>query len=111
MHFRHVEVVDHRGLWTVQTVAYWYTFEVSQDDETEIISYHWHPTASGGITFPHLHLGPAATPRYEPLVTAHVPTGRVDLEDVLRFAIQDLGVQPRRADWDAILALSVGSTP
>jgi hypothetical protein len=34
----------------------------------------------------------------------HLPTGRVSLEAVVRFLIDDLDVVPRRADWRAILA-------
>ena len=37
------------------------------------------------------------------LSVAHVPTGPVMLEAVLRLAIQELGVRPARTDWLAVL--------
>ena len=33
----------------------------------------------------------------------HPPTGRVSVEAVVRFLIEDLDVVPRRDDWGAIL--------
>jgi hypothetical protein len=39
----------------------------------------------------------------EALARAHVPSGAVLLEDVLRLAIEDLGVRPARADWSDVL--------
>ncbi|HUG16929.1 MAG TPA: hypothetical protein VMM78_18115 [Thermomicrobiales bacterium] len=35
---------------------------------------------------------------------AHIPTGQVFIDDVVRFAIADLGVEPLRSDWDSVLA-------
>jgi hypothetical protein len=34
----------------------------------------------------------------------HVPTGEVSLVDVVRLAITELGVEPRREDWESILS-------
>lgn len=36
-------------------------------------------------------------------VGVHVPTGLISLSDVVRFAIEELRVRPRRSDWQAIL--------
>jgi hypothetical protein len=33
----------------------------------------------------------------------HLPTGRVSIEAVVRFLIEDLDVVPRRRDWSAVL--------
>lgn len=33
----------------------------------------------------------------------HIPTGRVSLEDVLRLAIAEFGVQGQRADWREVI--------
>ena len=41
---------------------------------------------------------------FAPLARAHIPTGTVQLFDVLRFGIADLGVRPLRADWRDILS-------
>lgn len=51
---------------------------------------------------PHLHVKPATTPI--DLSAAHVPTGRVAIEAVVRFLLEEMGVAPQRADWDAVLA-------
>jgi predicted RNA-binding protein len=37
------------------------------------------------------------------LIDLHVPTGRVPLEDVIRFAVQEQNVIARKADWKDIL--------
>ena len=102
LHFRHAQAAGSLGPWRVSTAGYWYT--LSAPDERELISYHWHPNASGEISYPHVHLGPLAAVGHTQLARAHAPTGRVALEDVLRFAIQDLGVRSRRTDWDSVLA-------
>ena len=51
---------------------------------------------------PHLHVtsqaGTAAITRKQ-----HIPTGRVSLESVVRFAIAELGVRPIRDDWGRVL--------
>jgi hypothetical protein len=33
----------------------------------------------------------------------HIPTGRVALEDVIRLAVEEFHVEPRRADWNEVL--------
>jgi hypothetical protein len=89
-----------RGPWKVHTAAYLY--ELRRDD-AELLVYHWHPSGVSPQTRPHLHIGPAAELAFKPLQSAHVPTGRIALEEVLRMAIVELGAQPRRKDWDQIL--------
>jgi hypothetical protein len=69
----------------------------------EIVAYHWHPGRRSPIDFPHLHLGAGSGVDREELHKAHLPTGRVELEDVLLMAIQEFGVRPRREDWEEIL--------
>jgi hypothetical protein len=88
-----------RGPWKVHTAAYLY--ELRRDD-AELLVYHWHPSGVSPQTRPHLHIGPAAELAFKPLQGAHVPTGRIALEEVLRMAIVELGAQPRRKDWDQI---------
>lgn len=107
-----------RNPWKVQTGAYYYRFSDSED--RELIAYHWHPRVSGA-SFPHLHLSyglvraelldraglSAAHNGLRPdFAGAHLPTRRIALEDVLRTAIEQLGVEPRREhrrDWDTML--------
>ena len=100
-HYRVVEYEGARGPWKVSTVGYYYV--LSGPDEREVIAYQWHPVGRSPVTFPHLHLGFGAAIGYPQLADAHLPTGRVPLEQVLRLAINDFGVQPLRDDWRDVL--------
>lgn len=99
--FVYVQTADHSAPWKVSIVGYWYSIETSE--EQDLVAYHWHPNAPGEHTSPHLHIGHAAQIGYAPIAGAHLPTGPVALESVLRLAISDLGVEPRRADWREVL--------
>jgi len=88
--------------WAATLTAYRY--DLWDRDGREILSYHWHPFARSPVTTPHLHLGVGVASWRPELATAHLPTGRVGLEDVLLLAIQGLGVPSLRDDWYTILA-------
>lgn len=95
--------------WDVSQTGYIYALELR--DRTEVVAYHWHPLGIGLVTNPHVHFGPASARldsavRPGELHKVHFPTGFVSLEDVIRLAIVEFGVEPRRPDWDAILAQS-----
>jgi hypothetical protein len=98
--YRIIEADEARGPWKVQTVAYAY---VLQADDRELIAFHWNPTGAGSVTRPHVHIGPAGGCTHPALTRAHLPTGRIALEDILRLAIEELGVEPLRSDWSGIL--------
>ncbi len=87
--------------WTVSPFGYYYALRESEGPE--IVAYHWHPGRRSPIDFPHLHLGAGSGVSREELQKAHIPTGRVELEDVLLMAIREFGVRPRRDDWQEIL--------
>ena len=74
--------------------------------EHEILAYHWHPLARGEVAFPHLHLSAGARVAHARLTSAHLPTGLVHLEDVVRFVVDAFDVQPVRPDWDEVLTTS-----
>jgi hypothetical protein len=97
---------SNRRMWTVVTTAYNYALRLP--DGPEIVAYQWEQDAPGWVTFPHLHIGRGATgnvttfgPRG--LHRIHFPTRHVTIEDVLRLAITEFGVEPRRQDWEHIL--------
>ncbi|CAA9563974.1 MAG: hypothetical protein AVDCRST_MAG73-3986 [uncultured Thermomicrobiales bacterium] len=46
-----------------------------------------------------------------PFAKLHVPTGPIALQDILRFAIVELGVAPRRAGWREVLDADGGEVP
>jgi hypothetical protein len=90
-----------RGRWKVSTAEYNYTLRLQ--DRRVLIAYHWHPGEQFRVRTPHLHIGPGALLPDTALHRTHVPTGRVAIEDVIRFAINELGVEPEREDWRQIL--------
>jgi len=98
--YRLMELEGLREPWNVQTTAYFYEL---RRGEQELLVYHWHPQGASPYTNPHLHLGPGAELGFRRLQGAHVPTGRVALEEVLRLAITELGARPRRKDWAEVL--------
>jgi len=105
LHAFEVEALpEDRASWRARTVGY--AYEVLRAEGQTLLAYHWHSVGASPVTTPHLHLG--GTLAGIDLSKAHLPTGHVALQDVLRFAIIDLGVEPLRDDWDAILA---GSWP
>jgi hypothetical protein len=90
-----------RGLWDTQTAAY--DFRLSAQGDREIVAYHWHPEGQSHVQTPHLHLGPGAEIGHAALRQAHLPTGSVPIQDVLRLAIETFEVEPIRRDWDRVL--------
>jgi hypothetical protein len=107
-----VEAPGELGPWKVRTLAY--NFELTQADGTQLFAFQWHPRGPNVLT-PHLHLpkdsemNRVASERLslpKTLSKVHLPTGRVCVEEVIRFAIDDLGVEPmadRRTGWRDIL--------
>ncbi len=122
------------GSHRVQTTEYWYQFATNvgrgpdkKPEGDDILTSHWTPevtvTVAGddpeytGDTpdkprqkdFPHLHIGssilqselPVANRRFHLL---HVPTMRLSIETIVRFAIDELGVKSRNPDWREQLA-------
>jgi hypothetical protein len=89
---------DHIG-WRVRSRAYMY--HVYAGEEREIIAFHWHPDR-GPVALPHAHFKTLNDPF--PMGKAHMPTGRVSLESVIRLLIDELAVEPMRRDWRGVLA-------
>ena len=94
--------------YKVVTLGYQYSLETVE--RREVLIYQWSPEGTGRTTRPHLHVGRRLLresievgDRSVRLPKLHVPTGRVAIEDVVRFAIAELGVTPRRVDWKEVL--------
>lgn len=96
-----IQAANSPGAWAVQLATD--DYELLDDLDREILAYQWHPQGRSSVTWLHVHLGPAAGDLWRPLSRAHLPTGRIAVQDVLRLAIRDFGVPPRRADWAAVL--------
>ena len=78
----------------VSTESYFYRL----DDATgrELAAWHWHPGQL--VDYPHAHV------TCDTLTSAaHLPTGRVSIESVLRLLLDDLGVTAKRADYTNVL--------
>lgn len=104
-HFVRVRESDEPHIaWQTETFAYFYALE--EPEGSEIIAYHWHPGERSPVTIPHLHLESGANIGRDELQKAHVPTGTIELEDVLWLAVREFGARPRREDWAMILARS-----
>lgn len=97
-----VKQEDSRIPWQVETIGYIYS--LLDDEGKEIVSYQWHPGERSPVTTPHLHLGAGANVGRAELQKAHIPTGLIELEDVLLLAIREFGARARRGDWHMILA-------
>jgi hypothetical protein len=96
-----------RALFDVDTVEY--AYQLLTREGRDVLAFHWTPGAAprGERAFPHLHIGSAMLAATAPVLPdrfnkLHVPTGRIALEDAIRFAIEELGV-PGRAGWANVL--------
>jgi hypothetical protein len=90
-----------RDRWQVVVQRYYYALLTRE--RREIIAFHWHPGVPGRPE-PHLHLG-VASEASTLLRAAHIPASIITLHEVLRFAIRELGVEPLRPGWEALLAI------
>jgi hypothetical protein len=88
------------GGWQTRVVAYFYAIE---QDGSELLAYHWHPHGKSPITSPHLHVRADVQVGERWLGKVHLPTGAIELEDVVALAIEELGADPLREDWELLL--------
>jgi hypothetical protein len=88
--------------WKIVTTTYYYS--LADESLQEVIAYHWHPTQRSNAVYPHLHMESGAQVGRRDIANAHLPTGWVTLNDAIRLAIAELGVIPRREDWQDVLA-------
>lgn len=76
--------------WRMTTRKYDYTLTERARPNKVVIGWHWHPRSRrSGVSNPHMHI-----PTANAFPTKHLPTGRVALEDVLLFGLDELGVTP-----------------
>jgi hypothetical protein len=99
IHYQVVRVDADRSAWRVTTATY--AFELLFTAGQRVVAYHWHPQPHNRVRVPHLHVPQHTVP--VDLSRVHLPTPRVSLEPILRFAIEELGVVPLRRDWRAVL--------
>ena len=97
-----IEETEQGSSW--QVVVGSYSYEIHDSDGREVLLYHWHPRVNSPVVIPHLHLEQGAQIGRAEVRDAHLPTGGVSLNAVLRVLIEEMGVNPRRPDWESILA-------
>jgi hypothetical protein len=102
--YRIVEEPGPRGPWRVKTAGYSYIIHGAEG--RELYAFQWQPHGPSPVTTPHLHLGSGLGTGNPQLPKKHIPTGRISLEEVIRMAIRELGVEPLRDDWEEVLAES-----
>jgi hypothetical protein len=101
-----------RPLYRAEIARYLYV--VHDVRGRELFAYHLHPDSVSDVWTPHLHVsvaqnvalpsGPGNRGNAElPLGKLHFPTRRIDPSQLVRFLITELGVGPRRPDWESVL--------
>lgn len=106
-------VDDPRGPFKVRTDSYFYAIHVAgsvNGATAEALAFQWTPDATGvsEVGFPHLHIGAVLVAgqtalRPGSLHKAHIPTGRVSVEAVIRLAIREFGAKPLVSNWEEVL--------
>ena len=104
------------GLFAVLLSSY--AYQVLTNDGAEILVFHWHPedpwrpNGKSEVRFPHLHPPQALPtidlgPRFPPVAMRgmHIPTGSIEIEDVVELLIREFDIAPLREDWRAVLAM------
>lgn len=94
---------DGTGNRSFAVTTHSYTYEIL-DAETakELFAFHWEPHSK--VQYPHMHIGLPKQNHMLPVDNkAHIPTGRVAVEDVVEFLISDLGIDALKPAWKEIL--------
>jgi hypothetical protein len=90
--------------WKVTTLAYQYSFE-RWTDRQEIVSFHWE--GDGSHKRPHIHIGWVSSGEGAFLgPKSHVPSGRVSIEDVVSYLIEELEAKPTgpfKTKWKTVI--------
>jgi hypothetical protein len=100
---QYFQIISNEGSdeYAVRTESYAYQI---MEDATgkELFAFHWEPHSR--VQYPHMHLGFAARGHGLPIDNkAHIPSGRVAVEDMVTFLIADLGAKPLKDDWASII--------
>jgi hypothetical protein len=97
-----------------EAIVTMYLYAVNDLDGRELFTFHWHPVGVSPVRGPHLHVSaarpvalstrPGSSVAAELILNRiHFPTHRIELAELVRFLIIELGVGPRRSDWERVL--------
>ena len=104
-------VRDRRDHWSLRTLQYNYRIQGGPDLRSDwYFRFEYKSREVLNALHPrhHLHIPislDCGTKRVD-LSRVHIPTGRVTLEEIIRFLIQELGVRAKVKDWDSALLFS-----
>ena len=91
--------------------SYFYECSIDGNHPHELIAFHWdrEPVGIAGRHEPHIHIGratlsPGSAFSISNFHKLHIPSGYIRFPSVIRFLIEELGVEPIRPNWDEILA-------
>lgn len=99
----HIPEDRERGPYKVSTRGYMHA--VQTIDGGEVIAFHWHPNGHSHVKDTHMHVGSTQLiPDGVLSKKHHIPAPRMSVEGVLRFCIEQIGVEPLRDDWASTLA-------
>ena len=100
-----------------QVILRGYRYGILDQQQREIVTFHWHPGRRSHEHDPHLHVGsvivdPDASSFGKPFSRFHIPTGQMALARVVRMLITEFNVVPNRQDWEAVIGrlLDTGET-
>lgn len=91
MSYRVVEADGDRGPFKVTTLEYVFTLLHGRE---KVVGWHWHPITTPERPSPHVHAYDS------PMEKLHLPSGRVAVEHVALFAIDDLGAELHEPERD-----------
>lgn len=93
--------------------TYFYDIAVGLQSDDEVVGFHWPGEEAKRVqairSRPHLHLGAVLTARNSTSAILsgfhrlHIPTGHVTFPMVVRFLIEELGVEPVNLNWERVL--------
>jgi hypothetical protein len=86
------------GEWRVHTLQYIYSLGLGPRFDDAIVAWHYHPDLRKEC---HVHVY-GEFDGFGPLRDLHIPSRRVSFEEVVRFAIVDLGVRAS-PNWERVL--------
>lgn len=94
------QVFDNDG-FRISTSRYFYVIWGPRQNE-RLIDWHYHSRLNESFEG-HLHIRDDARTTKHSLVNRHIPTGRVSLVDIVRFAIEELKIKARDPNWRDVL--------
>jgi hypothetical protein len=80
---------------------YIYSLGVGTEDDAEVIAWHWHPRVENQPE-PYVYVR-AMHDDVPGLARLHIPTSRIFLQDVLLFAVDNLGARTREGGRDGLV--------